>query len=65
MQYQSLDKKVKMLATVLPYGLLTKDMALEILDLPPIGGDEGAKILQSLNNIDTTIANQYQNGEDE
>lgn len=35
-QYQSLEKKTKLLDTVLPFGLLTKDMALEILDLPPI-----------------------------
>lgn len=63
LQYEKLDTKLKMLATVLPFGLLTKDVALEILDLPPIGGDEGAKILQSLNNIDTTIANEYQKGE--
>lgn len=60
MQYKSLDKKIKLLATVMPYGLLTKDTALEVLDLPPIGGDEGAKIIQSLNNIDSAIANDYQ-----
>ena len=62
MQYASLDQKTKLLQTVLPYGLLTKDMALEVLDMPPIGGEEGAKILQSLNNIDSTIANNYQGG---
>lgn len=33
-QYASIDQKVKLLQTVLPYGLLTKDTALEILDLP-------------------------------
>jgi len=36
LQYQSLDKKKKILEVALPYGLLTKDLALEILDLPPI-----------------------------
>ena len=36
LQYKSLDKKIKLLETILPYGLLAKDMALEILDLPPI-----------------------------
>ena len=35
-QYASIDQKVKLLNTILPYGLLTKDMALEILDLPQI-----------------------------
>ena len=63
LQYQSLDKKKQMLEIALPYGLLTKDMALEVLDLPPIGGEEGKKIIQSLNNIDSSIANDYQGGE--
>lgn len=36
LQYQSLDKKKKILEIALPYGLLTKDLALEILDLPTI-----------------------------
>ena len=61
-QYLSPKDKREILQTVLPYGLLTKDEALEILDLPPKGGEEGAKILQSLNNIDTKIANKYQGG---
>lgn len=64
-QYESLKEKRQLLATVLPYGLLTKDMALEILDLPPIGGDEGSKILQSLNNINSQIADDYQGGDKE
>lgn len=63
-QYLSPKDKREILQTVLPYGLLTKDEALEILDLPPKGGEEGAKILQSLNNIDTTIANEYQGGDE-
>ena len=43
MQYQSLEKKIKLLDTVLPFGLLTKDLALEILDLPPIRRRGGTK----------------------
>ena len=35
-QYASIDQKVKLLNTILPYGLLTKDLALELLDLPQI-----------------------------
>ena len=65
MQYASLDQKTKLLQTILPYGLLTKDMALEVLDMPPIGGEEGSKILQSLNNIDSSIANKYQGGKED
>lgn len=63
LQYASIDQKVKLLQTILPYGLVTKDTALELLDMHPIGGEEGAKILQSLNNIDANIANNYQGGE--
>lgn len=36
LQYQGLNKKKGILELALPYGLLTKDTALEILDLPPI-----------------------------
>ena len=62
LQYASIDSKIKLLQTILPYGLVTKDTALELLDMHPIGGEEGAKILQSLNNIDSKIANNYQGG---
>lgn len=40
-QYKSIDQKIKLLATILPYGLLTKDLALEVLDLPPIRRHRG------------------------
>lgn len=43
LQYKSLDKKIKLLGTIMPYGLLTKDLALEILDLPPIRRRGGCK----------------------
>lgn len=62
LQYASIDQKVKLLQTILPYGLVTKDTALELLDMHPLGGEEGSKILQSLNNIDSSIANEYQGG---
>lgn len=61
-QYANIDQKVKLLQTILPLGVLTKDTVLEILDLEKIGGEEGSKILQSLNYIDTSIANNYQGG---
>lgn len=65
LQYASIDSKIKLLQTILPFGLVTKDTALELLDMHPIGGEEGAKILQSLNNIDSKIANNYQGGKEE
>lgn len=65
LQYASLTQKVNLLKTILPYGLVTKDTALELLDMHPIGGEEGQKILQSLNNIDSSIANEYQGGNED
>lgn len=62
MQYASLSSKTKLLHEIAPFGLLKKDEAREIIDLPPLGGEEGEKILQSLNNIDSSIANDYQGG---
>lgn len=44
--------------------MIKTDEGREIIDLPPLGGKEGEKILQSLNNIDSSIANNYQGGEE-
>ena len=62
LQYASLDSKINLIKVAGAYGLLTKDDGREILDMPPLGGEEGKKILQSLNNIDSSIANDYQGG---
>lgn len=62
LQYASLDSKINLIKVAGSYGLLTKDDGREILDMSPLGGEEGAKILQSLNNIDSSIANNYQGG---
>lgn len=64
LQYASLSNKITLLKEAGALGLLTKDEAREIIELPALGGEEGSKILQSLNNIDSTIANQYQGGEE-
>ena len=62
LQYASLDSKINLIKVAGSYGLLTKDDGREILDMAPLGGEEGKKILQSLNNIDSSIANDYQGG---
>lgn len=62
LQYASLDSKINLIKVAGAYGLLTKDDGREILDMAPLGGEEGSKILQSLNNIDSSIANNYQGG---
>lgn len=65
LQYASLDQKINLIKVAGSYGLLTKDDGREILDMAPFGGEEGKKIIQSLNNIDSTIANKYQGGDGE
>ena len=40
----------------------TKNKTLEILDMDKLPGEEGEKILQSLNNINADIADKYQGG---
>lgn len=62
LQYASLDQKINLIKVAGSYGLLTKDDGREILDMTPLGGEEGKKIIQSLNNIDSSIANDYQGG---
>lgn len=63
LQYATLASKISLLKEAGALGLLTKDEAREIIDLHPLGGEEGAKIIQSLNNIDSSIANSYQGGD--
>lgn len=62
LQYATLANKISLLKEAGALGLLTKDEAREVIDLYPLGGEEGAKIIQSLNNIDSSIANDYQGG---
>lgn len=63
LQYATLSSKISLLKEAGALGLLTKDEAREIIDLHPLGGEEGSKIIQSLNNIDSSIANSYQGGD--
>lgn len=58
--YATLDSKVNLIKNASAYGFIKTDEAREILGLAPLGGEEGDRILQSLNSIDTTIANEYQ-----
>ena len=63
LQYASLPQKVELLKVASERGMITVDEGREILDFAPIGGEEGNKIMQSLNYIDSSIANSYQGGE--
>ena len=64
LQYSTLTNKISLIKEAGALGLLTKDEAREIIELPQLGGEEGSKILQSLNYVDNKIANQYQGGEE-
>ena len=63
LQYSTLSNKISLIKEAGALGLLTKDEAREIIELPQLGGEEGSKILQSLNYVDNKIANEYQGGE--
>lgn len=60
LQFTSNKTKVSLIAQLAPYGLLTINQALEILNLPSVA--DGDKRLQALNIIDQSIATEYQLG---
>ena len=62
LMYATLDSKVNLLKNIASYGMVKTDEARAILGLSPLGGAEGERILQSLNNVDSSIANEYQLG---
>ena len=58
LQFSSNATKVNLIAQLMPYGLLTVNQALEILNLPGVA--DGDKRLQTLNVVDAANANKYQ-----
>lgn len=58
LQFSSNATKVSLIAQLMPYGLLTVNQALEILNLPAV--EDGDKRLQTLNMVAADKANQYQ-----
>lgn len=58
LQFSSNSPKVKLIKELVPYGLLTINQALEILNLPAV--EDGDKRLQTLNVVDATHAAEYQ-----
>ena len=63
MQFSSNQTKVNLIKELIPYGLLTVNQALEILNLPSV--PDGDKRLQTLNVVDAAKANKYQLGENQ
>ena len=60
LQFTSNKTKVQLIAQLAPYGLLTINQALDILNLPSV--PDGEKRLQALNMIDQKLASEYQVG---
>lgn len=61
LQFTSNKTKVDLISKLVPYGLLTINQALEILNLPAVA--DGDRRLQALNMIDAAQANKYQIGD--
>lgn len=58
LQFTNNKTKIDLIAQLMPYGLLTINQALEILNLPAVA--DGDKRLQTLNVIDAASAKSYQ-----
>ena len=58
LQFSSNATKINLISQLIPYGLLTINQALEILNLPQV--NDGDKRLQTLNVVDAEKANKYQ-----
>ena len=61
LQFSSNATKINLISELMPYGLLSINQALEILNLPAV--QDGDKRLQTLNVVDADKANKYQVGE--
>lgn len=58
--FTSNKTKIELIRELMPLGLLTVNQSLEILNLPPV--KDGDRRLQSLNFVDQSLANSYQQG---
>ena len=58
LQYTANKTKVELIRHLLPYGVLTINQSLQIMNLPTV--PDGDRRLQALNLIDASIANEYQ-----
>lgn len=61
-RYAKTETKIQLIKETAVLGIITVDEAREVLDMPPLGGEEGKKRIQTLNVVDATKANDYQIG---
>lgn len=64
-KYAKTETKINLISQLGALGIYTVDEARAVLDMPPIGGEEGAKRLQSLNYVNSNLADEYQVGNEE
>lgn len=62
-KYNKTTTKISLVSVLSQLGLCTVDEGRAIFDMPPIGGEEGAKRLQSLNFVNSDKADEYQVGD--
>jgi HK97 family phage portal protein len=62
LQYASNKTKVSVVTLLANMGAITLDQTLEIFNMPTIGGEEGNKRVQTLNMINSQLADKYQGG---
>ncbi len=64
-KYAKTETKINLISQLGQLGIYTVDEARAVLDMPPLGGEEGAKRLQSLNYVNSNIADEYQLGNED
>lgn len=61
-QFETLDKRVSAAQFLTNIGAVSLDQVLDIFGFPPIGGEEGARRVQTLNMVNADIIDKYQLG---
>lgn len=59
-QFETLEKRTTAAQFLTNIGALSLDQVLEIFGFPPIGGEEGARRVQTLNMVNAQIIDKYQ-----
>lgn len=63
-QFATLTEKVNAAKFLSEIGAATLDQILTMFDLPTIGGEDGARRVQTLNMVNAALADKYQTGQD-
>ena len=61
-QFATLPEKVTAAKFLTEIGAATLDQILTMFDMPTIGGEEGARRVQTLNMVNAKLADKYQTG---